>query len=412
MGNIVVPELSESVVEATVAEWVVNVGDSVEIGDVLVVLETDKVSLEVAAEEAGTLTGISAAEDEDVTAGQVLGMIAAGAAQPAAQAAPVAASAPAAAPPPPAPAPTPTPPTDNGGVRATPVARNMAQELGVDLSKVPANGSKIDKADVQAYVSSRVNASASTSAPARPTAQPEESLRDLRHDETREKMSRRRRTIAKNLIQAQQTAAMLTTFNEVDMSAVMEFRSRKKEAFKEKYGVSLGINSFFVKAAVGALKVHPRLNAEIEGDHVIDKDYFDVGIAVGSEDGLVVPVLRNVGNMTMAQIEQSIKNYAKQVQEGTLPIEAIRGGSFTITNGGVFGSLLSTPILNAPQVGILGLHGIKQRPVVVDGEIVIRPMMYTALTYDHRIVDGRTAVQFLVRLKELIEDVETLLIEG
>src|SRR5690606_6121210 len=218
--------------------------------------------------------------------------------------------------------------------------------------------------------------------------------------------------IAKNLVHAQATAAMLTTFQEVDMGAVMELRSRRKEAFREKFGIGLGVNSFFIKATVGALKAYPRLNAEIEGDYVIDKSYYDIGIAVGGKEGLVVPVLRDADRMSFAEIEKQIKGYAQQVRDNTLPIEALRGGSFTITNGGVFGSLMSTPILNYPQVGILGLHGIKDRPVVVDGEIVIRPWMYMALTYDHRIVDGSSAVQFLVKIKDLIEDPETLLIEG
>ncbi len=407
MAEIRVPELSESVVEATVGEWLVSVGDSVSVGDVLVMLETDKVSLEVAAEANGTITEILVGEDEDVTAGQVLATMAVGEGEavPAQETAQPAQSAP-------APAPSSPSTSASGGTRATPVAQRMAQEHGIDINKVPtSNGGKVDKADVQSYIDAQRQPAPAPARPA-PAAAQEETLRELRPDETREKMSRRRRTIARNLVQAQATAAMLTTFNEVDMSAVMEFRSRHKEAFKEKYGVSLGINSFFVKAAVGALKAYPRINAEIEGDYVITKDYYDIGVAVGSEEGLVVPVLRNVGNMTMAQIEKTIKGYAVQVQEGTLPIEALRGGSFTITNGGVFGSMLSTPILNYPQVGILGLHGIKERPVVVDGEIVIRPWMYIALTYDHRIVDGSTAVMFLVRVKELIEDPERLLMEG
>lgn len=407
MANIVVPELSESVVEATVAEWLVAVGDSVDVGDVLVVLETDKVALEVTAEVAGAITEIAAGEDEDVVAGQLLGTMSgeggAAVAAPTPAAQPVAAAAPA-------------PVAAQSSANATPVARNVAREHGVDIAQVPAsNGAKVDKADVLNYVNTKNQPAPAPTpvAPPKPKAAPEPSeLRELLPYETREKMSRRRRTIARNLVKAQQTAAMLTTFNEVDMTAVMEFRKRRKEHFKEKYGVSLGINSFFVKAAVGALKNYPRLNAEIDQDTIISKDYFDIGIAVGSEEGLVVPVLRNVGNMTMFQIERKIKEYAVQVMEGTLPLEALRGGSFTITNGGVFGSLMSTPILNYPQVAILGLHGIKERPVAIDGGVAVRPMMYTALTYDHRIVDGREAVQFLVRVKELIEDPETLLIEG
>ncbi|HRL12098.1 MAG TPA: dihydrolipoyllysine-residue succinyltransferase, partial [Aggregatilineales bacterium] len=219
-------------------------------------------------------------------------------------------------------------------------------------------------------------------------------------------------TIAARLVEAQHTAAMLTTFNEVDMSAVQEIRKRRKDAFKEKHGVSLGLSSFFVKATIGALRAFPLLNAEIQDREIVIKHYYDVGIAIGAEDGLVVPVLRNADKLSFAQIERQISDYAKQVRDGTLGIDALVGGTFTITNGGIFGSLLSTPILNPPQVGILGLHGIKDRPVVVNGEIVIRPMMYVALSYDHRIVDGREAVQFLVKLKDFIEDPESLLIEG
>jgi 2-oxoglutarate dehydrogenase E2 component (dihydrolipoamide succinyltransferase) len=424
MGQIVVPPLSESVVEATVSEWTKKSGDKVSVGDVLVVLETDKVTLEVVAEESGVLGEILAPEGTDVVAGQALGAVNAGdgAAAPAPEAAKVqekaAASAPAkveekAA------APAAATVVDAGMKSATPVAQRMAKEHGIDLGQVPSNGDKIDKADVQAFIDKGTKVAApapvAPKAPAAPvatTSNGETPLRDMRADESSEKMSRRRRTIAKNLVHAQATAAMLTTFNEVDMGAVMELRARRKDSFKEKYGVSLGINSFFVKAVIGALKAFPRLNAEIDGDYIINKKYYDIGIAVGGAEGLVVPVLRAADRMSFAEIENQIKNYGKQVQDNTLPIEALRGGSFTITNGGVFGSMLSTPILNYPQVGILGLHGITDRPVAVNGQVVIRPWMYTALTYDHRIVDGREAVQFLVKIKQLIEDPETLLIEG
>ena len=410
MVDIVVPPLSESVVEATVAEWLIGVGDSVNVGDVLVVLETDKVALEVTAEQAGVISEIVANEEEDVVAGQVLGKLDAGAVN-------SASSAPAketASESKQEEATSASVTVVDSGVKATPVAQRMAKEHGIDLSQLDGNGSKIDKADVQAFIDKKdkpVHAPKPVAKPAS-TAKSDPVQRDLREDEERGKMSRLRRTIAKNLVHAQATAAMLTTFQEVDMGAVMEVRSRRKADFKEKYGVSLGVNSFFVKATVGALKAFPRLNAEIEGDYVIDKRYYDIGIAVGGKDGLVVPVLRDADRMSFPEIEKNIKGYALQVRDGTLPIEALRGGSFTITNGGVFGSLMSTPILNYPQVGILGLHGIKDRPVVVDGEIVIRPWMYMALTYDHRIVDGSSAVQFLVKIKDLIEDPETLLIEG
>lgn len=408
MVDIVVPPLSESVVEATVAEWLKTAGDSVSAGDVLVVLETDKVSLEVTAEQSGVLSEIIAVEEEDVVAGQVLAKLDAGAEAESAPA-PKAEETPAKEDSAPAPS---AEAVADSGVKATPVAQRMAKDLGVDLNQIPANGSKIDKADVQAFVDNKSKPAAP--APKKPAPAPSagSAQRDLRDDEERAKMSRMRRTIAKNLVHAQATAAMLTTFQEVDMGAVMELRSRRKEAFREKFGIGLGINSFFIKATVGALKAYPRINAEIEGDYVIDKSYYDIGIAVGGKEGLVVPVLRDADRMSFSEIEKQIKGYALQVRDNTLPIEALRGGSFTITNGGIFGSLMSTPILNYPQVGILGLHGIKDRPVVVDGEIVIRPWMYMALTYDHRIVDGSSAVQFLVKIKDLIEDPETLLIEG
>jgi 2-oxoglutarate dehydrogenase E2 component (dihydrolipoamide succinyltransferase) len=225
-------------------------------------------------------------------------------------------------------------------------------------------------------------------------------------------MSRRRQTIARRLLEATQTTAMLTTFNEVDMSAVMDVRKRRKESFKEQHGIGLGFMSFFVKATVGALKAFPRLNAEIQDDEIVLKHYYDIGIAVGAAEGLVVPVLRDADRMSFAEIEQAIKAFAQKAEDNTLSLEELRGGTFTITNGGVFGSLLSTPILNPPQVGILGLHKIEERPIALNGQVMIRPMMYVALSYDHRIVDGREAVQFLVRVKELIEDPEALLLEG
>ena len=417
MAEITVPELSESVVEATVAEWLKQEGDNIEIGDVLVVLETDKVQLEVAAESAGILKQIVAGEDEDVVAHQVLGIVEDGDGASSSASTTAEESASSTSTPEPAQASsTPEPATSSSEVKATPVARNMAQAHGIDLSKVPARDGKIDKTDVQAYIDGQ-SQPAPASKPASPSApKPAPSApapqRELDARETREKLSRRRRTIAKRLVEAQATAAMLTTFNEVDMSAINDVRGRRKAAFKEKYGTSLSINAFFVKAVIGALKAFPRLNAEIDGDYVINKDYYDIGIAVGAEEGLVVPVIRDADRKSFAEIGRTISQYGKQVQDGTLPLEALRGGTFTITNGGIFGSMMSTPILNYPQVGILGLHGIKERPVVVDGEIVIRPWMYMALTYDHRIVDGRDAVQFLVKVKDLIEDPESLLLEG
>jgi len=400
--NIVVPELSESVVEATVSEWVKQVGEAVDVGDVVVILETDKVSLEVTAEQAGVIGSIVRDVDEDVTAGELLGTIDGEGGAVAATPAPVAEA--------PTPTPAPATPEKSNDPKVTPVAQRVADAHNVDVNQVSASdGNKVTKADVQNFVSQATAPKPATPAP-KPAPVASQRADDPR--ETRKKMSRRRRTIAQRLVEAQQTAAMLTTFNEVEMSAIMQLRKRRKEAFKEKYGVSLGLSSFFVKATIGALKAFPLLNAEIDGNDVITKSFYDIGIAIGAEEGLVVPVLRDADRMTFAEIESQIRVYAKQSNEGKLSIESLLGGTFTITNGGVFGSMMSTPILNYPQVGILGLHGIKERPVVVDGEITVRPMMYTALTYDHRIVDGREAVQFLVKIKDLIEDPESLLIEG
>jgi 2-oxoglutarate dehydrogenase E2 component (dihydrolipoamide succinyltransferase) len=400
--NIVVPELSESVVEATVAEWLVSVGDAVNFGDVLVVLETDKVNLEVTAEQAGTITEITAEEEEDVTPGAVLAVMDASGASPVPQPAQSPEAQPVSSSP---------PVTDDN--KATPVAQRVASANNVDLSRVSSSdGGKVVKADVEKFIANQVKPAASSVKPSQ--SSPFASLVDpsIGRREERVKLSRRRRTIATRLVEAQSTAAMLTTFNEVDMKPVMDIRKKHKESFREKYGVGLGFTSFFVKAVVGALKAFPNLNAEIDGKEVILKHYYDIGIAIGAEEGLVVPVIRDCDRLSFAGIEGNVKGYAVAASDGSLSLDDLRGGTFTITNGGVFGSMMSTPILNPPQVGILGLHGIKERAVVVDGEIVIRPMMYLALTYDHRIVDGRESVQFLVKVKELIEDPERLLIEG
>jgi 2-oxoglutarate dehydrogenase E2 component (dihydrolipoamide succinyltransferase) len=406
--QIKVPDLGESVVEATVARWLKHEGDPVAVGEAVVVLQTDKVDLEVGAEKSGRLGKITHPAGADVKIGDVLGEIeeAAAVETPAAPSEKTLA--------PTTQAPAPVEPT------ATPVAQRMAKDQQVDLAAVPPGrpGGRVTKSDVQRYLEAQHQPPTQTPAP--PTSprpptplpfQPPMPTSDGRAEE-RVKMSRRRRTIAARLVEAQHTAAMLTTFNEIDMSAVQDLRERRKNAFKERYGVSLGLSSFFVKAAIGALKAQPRINAEIQGDEIVLKKYYDIGVAIGAEEGLVVPVLRDADRLSFAQIEKAIKDYAKQVETGALSLEALRGGTFTITNGGVFGSLMSTPILNPPQVGILGLHKIEPRPVVVDNQIVIRPMMYVALSYDHRIVDGREAVQFLVRVKELIEDPESLLIEG
>ncbi len=413
--NIVVPELGESVIEATVAQWLKQEGDRVTVGDTVLELDTDKVTLEVAATQDGVVGRIQRQPGEPVKAGEVLGTIEDGGAAAAAQ--PPAAGQPTRSGPQPASEEQPEPARERE--RVTPVARRMAQEHAVDLGEVkPGDGGRVTKGDVQRYLEQgaaapEAGASVPASGPApAPKAAPPAAPAASDGREERRRMSLRRQTIARRLLEAQNTAAMLTTFNEVDMHAVMALRARRKESFKAKYGVSLGLSSFFVKAAVGALKAFPELNAEIQGNEIVLKHYYDIGIAVGAAEGLVVPVLRNAERMSFAEIERAVRDYAAQAEAGKLSIEALRGGTFTITNGGVFGSLLSTPILNPPQVGILGLHAIKDRPVVVEGEIRVRPMMYVALTYDHRIVDGREAVQFLVRIKELVEDPESLLLEG
>ncbi len=434
--KIVVPELGESVLEATVGEWLKTEGESVRAGEPLVNLETDKVNLEVSAERAGVLAHIERPAGSDVHIGDVLGTIEESG-EPAGHGDETKA---------PAAAETVAVPVDGGSdEKATPVARRLAADRGVELSQVHGSGpqGRVRKQDVEDYleqpgplapeavstdtppgqatvaapqpppVSGPLGQARTASQPAAPAstqvviASPSQGGR-----EERVRMSRRRQTVARRLLEAQHTAAILTTFNEIDMGAVIAIRGRRKESFKERHGVNLGFMSFFVKASIGALKSYPRLNAEIQGDEIVLKHYYDIGIAVGAEEGLVVPVLRDADRMSFAEIEQAIKDYVRKVSEGTLSVEDLRGGTFTLTNGGVFGSLLSTPILNPPQVGILGLHKIEDRPVAADGQVVIRPMMYIALSYDHRIVDGREAVQFLVRVKELIEDPETLLLEG
>jgi 2-oxoglutarate dehydrogenase E2 component (dihydrolipoamide succinyltransferase) len=406
--EILVPAMGESVVEATVGRWLKNEGDTVAVGDLLVELETDKVNQELAAEEAGVLESILQPVGAVVRPGDSIGRIGAGngaaAPAPAATAAPVEASA-----------------AGNGqSVQATPLAQRVAEDLQVDLSKVPNTGpgGKVTRSDVESFVrqaepaapAAPVTAVAPSPAPVRAAAPaaPAASGRP----ETRQKLSRRRLTIARRLVEAQHTAAMLTTFNEVDLTAVMEIRKRRRDAFKELHGVNLGFMSFFTRATIAALKAFPEINAELQGEELVLKQYYDIGIAIGDPGGLVVPVLRNAERMSFAQIEQGISTFAKKARDKALGPDDLVGGSFTITNGGVFGSLLSTPILNTPQVGILGMHKIQERPVALNGEVVIRPMMYLALSYDHRVVDGRGAVQFLVRLKELLEDPERLLLEG
>ena len=403
--NIVVPELGESVVEARIARWLKKEGDAVALGEALVELETEKIDLEVSADRAGVLTSIKHGEGADVKVGEVIAILdpsqagAAAAAPAAAPAAPVA----------------PAPAAESAAPKATPAARNVAKEHAVSLADVPAAGRRVTKADVREFVAGSTAAApapAAKPAASTPPPAPRPAIVPGARTEERVRMSKRRATIARRLVEAQRTAAMLTTFNEVDMTAVMDIRARRKEAFTKKYGVNLGLTSFFVKAVVGALKAFPAINAEIQGDEIVYKHYYDIGMAVGAEGGLVVPVLRDADRSGFADIELAVRDFAKRAGDGTLTLEDLKGGTFTITNGGVFGSLMSTPILNPPQVGILGLHKIADRAVPVNGQVVIRPMMYLALSYDHRIVDGREAVQFLVKIKEFIEDPAWLLIEG
>jgi 2-oxoglutarate dehydrogenase E2 component (dihydrolipoamide succinyltransferase) len=431
--EIKVPTLGESIVEATVGRWMKREGDPVAAGEALVDLETDKVNVEVTADQAGVLERILKQEGTSVTIGEALGLIGAGAGAsngappPAAAAPPAATQPPAAAPPtatqPPAAAPPATtqPPAAAAPAAATPVARRVAAAEGVDLSGVTGSGpgGRITKDDVAGARPPATPADATPpAAPVAPAASPAvrptppATALAAGRGEERVRMSRRRQTIAARLVEAQQTAAMLTTFNEADMSAVMEVRKRRKDTFKERNGVGLGFMSFFTKAVIGALKAFPLVNAEIQGDEIVLKHYYNIGIAVSTDEGLVVPVLRDADRLSFAGIEKGIEELARKAREGRLAIADLQGGTFTITNGGIFGSLMSTPILNAPQVGILGMHAIKERPVVVNGEIVVRPMMYLALSYDHRIIDGREAVTFLVRVKDLVEDPERLLLEG
>ncbi|MGE0450529.1 MAG: 2-oxoglutarate dehydrogenase complex dihydrolipoyllysine-residue succinyltransferase [Vicinamibacterales bacterium] len=417
-ANIVVPEVGESIVEARVARWLRSAGEAVALGDPVVELETDKVNLEVPAPVAGVLSRIDHEAGADVKIGEVLGVIdesgvAAGAPVAAGPAVGTAAAAPAAQ----APAAAATA-ADAEKTRATPTAKKAAEQNDVDLGSVRGSGvaGRVMRRDVEQVAQSTPSKvqeapKPPSAPPAAPAQRPVAARAAGERSEERVRMSKRRATIARRLVEAQSTAAMLSTFNEVDMSAVMALRERRKQAFKERHGVNLGISSFFVKAAIGALRDIPRVNAELQNDEMVLKHYYDIGVAVGAKEGLVVPVLRDADQMTFAEIEQQIRYFAKAAEDGSLSLADLKGGTFTITNGGVFGSLLSTPILNPPQVGILGLHAIKDRPVVVGGQIVVRPMMYIALTYDHRIIDGSEAVRFLVKVKDLIEDPGALLID-
>ncbi|MDA8218275.1 MAG: 2-oxoglutarate dehydrogenase complex dihydrolipoyllysine-residue succinyltransferase [Dehalococcoidales bacterium] len=413
-----VPQLGESVVEATVGKWLKKQGDRVAQGEPVVELETEKVSVEVAAEASGVLASIDQEEGATARVGDVLGQIEAGAQTAARPAAPAPAQAERAAPPAP-PAESELPPQGAPALHlSTPSGRRVAEEYGVDVQKVAGTGpgGRVTKEDVLSFVESQHPQTAPLAPPPppapAPAATPPPPAAGAAGREERVRLSRRRLTIARRLVEAQQTAAMLTTFNEVDMGAVVDVRKRRRDEFKERHGVGLGFMSFFVKAIIGALKSFPHFNSEMQGEELLVKYHYDIGIAVDTEGGLVVPVVRDADRKTFADIEGEIVELATRARENNLTLADLQGGTFTITNGGIFGSLLSTPILNTPQVGILGMHRIQDRPVVVNGEVVVRPMMYLAVSYDHRVVDGREAVQFLVHVKQLIEDPERLLLEG
>ncbi len=409
--EIKVPALGESVTEATVAKWLVKAGDSVAVDQPLCELETDKVTVEVNASVAGTIAGLAVEEGASVQVGGVLCHIEASpAGAGGATAAPKPAAAPAAAPKPAAPASAPAPAAAPAGANLAasgPAARKLAEEKNVPAQAIQPSGKdgRATKEDVLAAISSIPQAAAPAAKPAAPTGPRQRADR-----EERVRMTRLRKTIANRLKDAQNTAAMLTTFNEVDMTGVMALRDRLKDDFEKKHGARLGFMSFFVKACIAGLKELPAVNAEIEGDELVYKNYYDIGVAVGTPNGLVVPVLRDADALDFAGVEKGIGELGRKARDGKLSIADLTGGTFTISNGGVYGSLMSTPILNPPQSGILGMHKIQQRPMAVGGEVKIRPMMYLALSYDHRIIDGREAVLFLVRVKECIEDPERLLL--
>jgi 2-oxoglutarate dehydrogenase E2 component (dihydrolipoamide succinyltransferase) len=430
-AEIHVPELGESVADATVGRWLKQEGEAVKSGEALVELETDKINFEVEAEQDGVLESISKAEGDTVNVGEVIGTLGEGDG-----AAPEQAEVEEEEQPQAAEEQEEQPEAEDSGDetsnghrevedgagRASPSVRKLAQEYEVDLAEVTGSGSggRITRDDVERLIrnQSRPAAPEKSEEPERdgkgeaPQPAPAASADGRAALEERVRVSRRRQTIAQRLVESQQTAAMLTTFNEVDMGAVMELRKRRKESFQERTGARLGFMSFFAKAAIGALKAFPKVNAELQDSELVLKKYYDIGVAVSTDEGLVVPIVRDADRKSFAEIEQGIADLATKAREGKLTLDDLRGGTFTITNGGIFGSLVSTPILTMPQVAILGMHKIQERPVAIDGEVVIRPMMYLALSYDHRVIDGAEAVSFLVRIKELVEDPESLLLEG
>ncbi len=396
--DVKVPSVGESVKEGMIHRWHVKDGDYVARDQVLVELETDKATVEVVAETAGAIT-LSRKQGDTVAVGEVIAKIDTAAAKPAGGA-PAAQISQTSSPQ------VPLPPTPATSLPQSPAVRRIVAETGIDPSKVEGTGrgGRLTKGDVLAQGS----APSAPSAPPAPSA-PRATGTGTR-TERREPMSMMRRRIAERLIQSQSTAAILTTFNEIDMTAVLALRAQYKDSFKEKYGVSLGFMSFFVKAAIEGLKSFPAINGWIEGNEIVYHDFYDIGVAVSSDRGLVVPVVRDADQLSFAESEAAIGNYGKRARDGKITIDELTGGTFTVSNGGVFGSLMSTPILNPPQSGILGMHKIQERPVVVNSQIVIRPMMYVALSYDHRIVDGREAVQFLVKVKECVEDPTRILL--
>jgi len=413
MAEIRVPALGESVTEATISKWFKKPGDVVAVDEPLVELETDKVTIEVPAPAAGVLTDVAVKDGDTVAVGALLGAIkeGAGAAPTKAPAQPAAAAA-QAAPPPAPPKPAAAPKAPGAEMPLAPSVRKIAAETGMDAAAVPGTGKdgRVTKGDMLAAIERAAAQPTPVSAPAaaiqaRAPSPPDDAAR-----EERVRMTRLRQTIARRLKDAQNTAAMLTTFNEVDMTQVMALRSQYRDLFEKKHGVKLGFIGFFVRACVQALKEIPAVNAEIDGTDIIYKNYYLIGIAVGTERGLVVPVVRDCDMKSLAEIEKTIADFGRRARDGALKIEELQGGTFTITNGGIYGSLMSTPILNAPQSGILGMHKIQDRPMAVGGKVEIRPMMYLAVSYDHRVVDGREAVSFLVRVKEGVEDPRRLLL--
>jgi 2-oxoglutarate dehydrogenase E2 component (dihydrolipoamide succinyltransferase) len=417
MAEIRVPTLGESVTEATIGKWFKKPGDPVAVDEPLVELETDKVTIEVPAPAAGVLGDIAAKDGETVAVGALLGQIREGAGAPEKTAPPppgrpdraTATTAPTAEE-----APRPQTGAKPAGVAPlAPSVRKLAAETGIDVSTVPGSGKdgRVTKGDMMAAIERAASAPTPVAQTAAAVQVRAPSPADDAAREERVKMTRLRTTIARRLKEAQNTAAMLTTFNEVDMSAVMHLRNQYKDLFEKTHGVKLGFMGFFVKACVRALKDIPAVNGEIDGSDIIYKNYYHIGVAVGTEKGLVVPVVRDCDQKSLAQIEKDIADFGRRARDGTLKIEEMQGGTFTISNGGVYGSLMSTPILNAPQSGILGMHKIEERPIAIAGKVDIRPMMYLALSYDHRLVDGREAVTFLVRVKEILEDPARLVVD-